>query len=533
MLTAAYEKFDGNYGRWAAIREIDAKTLSRAICVFDDYKARGVILNDCFDDTSWRLFDQTKNVGLTFSFDDNAHEDYIEWIGCDYGCFQDCVKAYITFNLGKIALSTLRELSKALTALANMTGAEAAAPKEYVNHITEFLQIIPGACEERDYIIEEMEEHAVRRLNKHKGKQRRLSDFDAYLKFDEVLSRLWLTADKRQKLFYFPLYFWWNLTAILPLRPTEFLLTPRDCLHENGNGENIITVRRTKLKGRADKIAYRVADDYEKKQYVISGHLAGEVHEYLNATVNMRHTKIGTLFLQQPHFNYLGISQKPTNQYYSYSCLKTCLRYFHDETDAVNIARIKFGDTRHIAMANLILSGGSPVICRELAGHSDIDISSHYYSNISNLVECATIARYRKSKSGDAEMAGTSKYPLTLPTVRSRVSGGWCGSPEMARGEISDCLKVTGEHIGDCSRCIYYFPDNQGVRIDFLDVAAGKKKVDADSQYLIRMIELVRKGLGHEEDIKAALLRLQRSSHHYGRCLFEKYSTGDNIYGKT
>jgi hypothetical protein len=99
----------------------------------------------------------------------------------------------------------------------------------------------------------------------------------------------------------------------------------------------------------------------------------------------------------------------------------------------------------------------------------------------------------------------------------------------MAGGGIADCLKSAGEHIGDCSRCIFYFPDDPGIRLGFLDAAKGKKRVDADSQYLIRMIELVRKGLGHEEDIGAALLRLQRSSHHYGRCLFEKYSAGDKI----
>jgi hypothetical protein len=38
------------------------------------------------------------------------------------------------------------------------------------------------------------------------------------------------------------------------------------------------------------------------------------------------------------------------------------------------------------------------------------------------------------------------------------------------------------------------------------------------------MIEITRKCLGHQEDIGAALLRLQRSNDHYGKCLWEKYS---------
>jgi len=240
----------------------------------------------------------------------------------------------------------------------------------------------------------------------------------------------------------------------------------------------------------------------------------------------MRQMEIDTLFLHEPHCNYIGTSQKISSKYYSYACLKTCLRYFYDEVVCDNIHRVQLGDTRHIAMANLIISGGSPVICRELAGHTDIDISSHYFSNISNLVECVTITRYRKLKGGGADIIGDSKYPLALPEARSRISDGWCDAPEVAADGISECLKVIGTqgYIGDCSRCGHYFPDEMGIRLEFLDEKTGKRKVDADSQYLIRMIELVRKGLGHEEDIGSALLRLQRSSNHYGKCLWEKYS---------
>ena len=59
----------------------------------------------------------------------------------------------------------------------------------------------------------------------------------------------------------------------------------------------------------------------------------------------------------------------------------------------------------------------------------------------------------------------------------------------------------------------------------FFDDKIGKQEVDADCHYLMRMIESVRKGLGYSEDIGAALFRLQRSSDHYGKCLWEKYES--------
>ena len=530
MLTTAYEKMDGDYGRWAVVREIDNDALRRAREIFEDHKQRGVILNDSFDDPAWRLSNQTQNVGLTLiAFEGHYHNGAMEWIGCDYRCYQDCVKAYIAFHLGEMILSSLQELSRMFIALAGKTGEEAvAAADDYINHIVGLLQIIPGGGAERDYVIEALEERLEQNVNRRKGKQRRLADFNTYLKFDEILIGFWKTADRKQKLFYFPLYFWWTLTAILPLRPMEFLLTPRDCLETGENGENILTVRRTKLKGGFEKIAYRIADDYERKKYTIPDSLTGELRAYLKATENMRRTEIGTLFSQQPHFNYMGISHKPSSKYYSYACLTTCLRYFYSEAIEdrhADVARVRLGDTRHIAMANLIISGGSPVICRDLAGHADIDIGSHYFSNISNLVECVTLARYRKAKGGGADISGEPKYPLTLPEVRSRVSGGWCGAPAVAVGDITECMKIAGDHgqIGDCAHCGHYWPDDPGVRVAFFDTKAGRQHLDADAQYLMRMIELVRKGLGYEEDIGSALLRLQRSSNHYGNCLWEKY----------
>lgn len=528
-MLAIREETSGNYERSIIVREIDYENMCRAKELFQDYKNRGVIMNNSFGDPEWTLSDQSKNVGLTLlAFEGSGSKRAMEWIGCDYRCYQDCAKAYIAFQLGIIGLSSLQGLSRAFNRLAAMNSQEAAANSDYPHHIMTLLQIIPGGSEERDYVIEELEERVSRNAWKRtKGKQRQLADFKAYLQFHEVLSDFWKIAGEKQKLFYFPLYFWWNLTAILPLRPMEFLLTPRACLDIGSDGD-ILTVRRTKLKGGRVKIGYRIAQDYESKEYVINEKLAEELQQYIEATHEMEPTELDTLFLQKPHFDYLNAPQRPSSRYYTYAYLNTCLHTFYREVaepGGHDIARIHLGDTRHLAMTNLIISGGSPVICRELAGHSDVDISAHYYSNISNLVECVTLERYRKQKGGKADLIGALKYPLSAPTAMRRVGGGYCGAPSVANGDIGECLKVLGKqgHIGECGCCGHYRPDKQGVRLEFYDENGGKRQVDAESRYLIQMIELVRKGIGNTEDIGSAILRLQRSSDHYGKCLWEKY----------
>jgi hypothetical protein len=164
-----------------------------------------------------------------------------------------------------------------------------------------------------------------------------------------------------------------------------------------------------------------------------------------------------------------------------------------------------------------------------LAGHANIDISSHYYANISNLVECLTLERFRKTnktKSTGAMLGGSSKYSLSIPSVTRKVGGGLCTSEVYNTGSVEDCLKISGRdgHIGDCRRCVWYLPDNPGVMLEFNNDKAAREQLGADSRYLIRMIELVRKGLGNEEDISAALLRIQHSGNHYSKCLWEKYT---------
>ena len=64
------------------------------------------------------------------------------------------------------------------------------------------------------------------------------------------------------------------------------------------------------------------------------------------------------------------------------------------------IQRLHLGDTRHLALINIIADGGTPVLAMMLAGHDDINMASHYYSNITSLIECRTYAQYRKEKHG-------------------------------------------------------------------------------------------------------------------------------------
>ncbi|MGL6201548.1 MAG: hypothetical protein ACRC3H_21735 [Lachnospiraceae bacterium] len=528
MLVAANEALDGNYSRYLMVNELDEENLNKAKNIFERYRKEKILLNERFSDAVWEINDEKRTVKLRFDFSETAYyASGREWMGCSFSCFRDSAKAYIAFQLGTLGMDSLCSITNTFRKLAESDAGQVAACKENVRHAADFLKMLPQSTQLRDTVLESLEES----LSDHyqtrtMTKQRRLADFQAYFRFHDELEKYWRVAGEKEKLFFFPIYLWWNLTAVLPLRPTEFLLTPRDCLEER-DGESWITIRRTRLKGGTEKVAYRIEKDYERKSYPIQMKLADEIRQYRKWTMGLRQSEIHTLFCPETHCHSgFGLSGKQ-EAYYTYVNLLGCLRLFYKEVlKDTDISVIQLGDTRHIAMMNLIISGGSPVICKELAGHADIDISSHYYSNMATLVECATFEMFRRNKQvNKVSASGSREYDIQPVTGMVRLEDGWCRSELMRDRKVSDCLENVNEHgeIGECHDCRFYRPDTQGMHFQFWDVKKGKRQVQADSWYLMHMVELVRKGAGYEEDIKSALMRLQSSCNHYRGCLLKEY----------
>ena len=185
---------------------------------------------------------------------------------------------------------------------------------------------------------------------------------------------------------------------------------------------------------------------------------------------------------------------------------------------------VHLGDTRHIAMMNLIITGGSPSLCMELAGHSNIDISSHYYTNMAELVECSTYELYRKSKKGaSARIYGKNIYSIEPISELTQIPDGWCSSPKRRMEKVDDCILAVNPlgEIGDCKSCQFFRSDRQGQHFDFYDAEQSKQKVSADSWFFMYMVEAVRQGIGCNENIHQAMLRLQQSCDHYRKCLWK------------
>lgn len=528
MVIAANQIPELGYSRYLSINSIDDESLKRAENIFSYYKEHGVIQTGTFGGDEWELCDERNRVRLCFRLSDELfYRNAESWAGCTSDCYRDAAKAYVLFQMGMLSLHSLRNVTNTLRQLGESGFDQAVAVRKNAGHAAVFLQLIPGYSTERDAVIESLEENNSV-SDRKKGRSRELADFKSYFRFHDELDRFWVSAAEPAKLFYFPMFLWWNLTAILPLRPTEFLMMPRDCLACSGD-ENFITVRRTRLKGGNSRITYSIDGDFEKKLYPVSWKLAKEIKWYQDLTNGMHPSPIGALFRREASSYYEKWDKRAAITLpYGYMNLSFALKVFYREalSERNDISMIHLGDTRHIAMMNLIISGVSPTVCMELAGHEDIDVSSNYYANMANLVECATYEMYRKGKKGSQMLVqGQREYQFVQPDGLTRVKDGWCRSSRRKGLGVEDCISAVNSlgEMGDCKCCRYFMADMQGVHLDFYDAAKGRENVDADSWFLMHMIEAVRQGIGLQEDIKSAMLRLQQSCMHYRDCLIKSY----------
>lgn len=502
QMVAELQDFEG-YTKVFRFRELDDETKVKAEQRFLEYAARGVIEEGAFHDGEWLVSDEVKRRRIRFT---PSKGGIREWTGCTENCYCDYVRAYAAMLLGCMNVGTIAEISKSLLRLGGCSFEEACMWDVYTLHALQFLGMIPGSPGCIGLVMEKIEEN--RTLDGWRHNPRKLAGFRYYLRFGRYVNDFWNTAGSADREYFFPVYLWWNLTSILPLRATEFLLLPKDCIR-NDDGKWILTIRRTRLKKGLRKVGYTIDSDYERCDYEVPGWMAEEILLYKEScTENEAHT-LDTLFVPA--------RQTPLG-YMTYDQMRRRLMEFREAATGRADYPVNLGDTRHLAMISLILSGGSPVVCRELAGHESFDISSNYYANLSTVVESIVYEKHRERR-GEISLEGTLKLRIPGNGKMTAVDGGFCDYPGIEDGDISECMKSFRRdgRFGDCRYCLHFYPEKDGLRVTMRE--DFRNKVDEDGVFLMEMIEQVRRGNGAQEDIMSALLRLQNSSAVYSKVL--------------
>lgn len=205
---------------------------------------------------------------------------------------------------------------------------------------------------------------------------------------------------------YFPIYLWWNLTNIIPMRINEFCIISKDAL-KKVKDEYVLELPRTKQK-----------NDLTVKldEILISEEIAIEILKYQELTNDIKQSN--TLLNYWATFKPLSTKDyltKKTNfkDYFTYHDFCSILSDFNNnivkdkynftfleelnselsditqiEVDNNSISRkIRPNDTRHFAFLNLMLQGHHPSEIAQIGGHKSIQSQYAYHRHLEHWVD--------------------------------------------------------------------------------------------------------------------------------------------------
>lgn len=507
---------------------------------FQKYHDKGTILTSSIAEMVWKTTDQKGTYTLDYGYRSDELVESAARVGKSAVSFWKDLKAYCVLMIGSCSFDFLRTFIKYCVdeTLRSDFFTCCSTPSTILQggpllSYSEFLRAIDGVPDDYIQLCNDTytDCSTAKKLAGHDKQPVTLNEFRSYFLLSDLLNEYWegnLDDGTAWKQYFYPFYLFWTVTTILPLRVTEFCVTPRDCISIK-DGRYYLTIRRSRLKGssHADpKIrGYTLRDDYNLHTYEISSQIYMLIKQYQTITEGYQHPH-DTLF-SVDHLISLQLGSLRTrnrDKVFASRDLGDIIDDFYEHvvkgiyrlkvvTDTELIRRAYDEDggyemqdeeimmplakhTRHLAMVNLIMRGCNPMLIKEFAGHEKIQTSEGYFSNIVKTVRCTTRTYYEKSKKKRAftetdakDVLYKQKYdPLSILNETSShvtyVDGGICDSEAVAANRASDCVVCGGE----CPRCGHFTPDDKNLP----EYREGTKKLEKETEeelaYLRRYI---------------------------------------------
>lgn len=444
--------------------------------VFQKLHADGKIYS-AFEAACWICSSDIKKFQVDFSYDEFAYKSHIgKETGIVRSLMTDMLKCYAIYICGEFIFRTIALKIISIKTFLTQFGDPAYKIQDQERiAIIDFLQFI-GTPEHQIYQMIGQ----VPCIRGVRPKQRELSHLINYMAVENELTDMYSSCSfsENEFIYWFPIYFWAKVTFILPLRATEMLVTPYNCISYNQGGKIYLSVRRTQLKKGKRTVCYDVEKDYkiftyqipdsdvvkniEKYQKLTAGHERRFLFDYSKYAVNE--------ILSLRTFNLLLSEFVRThlvgNHKYDYSRFAAGIQEFD---------LISAGDSRPIAMSNLFYQDTGADICRQLADHTNINVSAGYYTNVGNTVLASSIMHLQRMWNQERKSLARGKTNA-LEVHQS------CASPKqpLKTGNIEDCMREG--QLEECFGCRYYMPSSEELE---KEIKNRKRKLDAASRELI------------------------------------------------
>lgn len=377
------------------------------------------------------------------------------------------------------------------------------------------LRLVFGAVEILEYmgisIPEEYNDILYDKEEKYDtdSKTRTLPSFKSIFEFGDLMGKFISTKNEEDFIKYGPVILWWLICNRVPLRPTEFTLTPKDCVYEHDN-KYYLRLKRNVGKGegsrklvstskpintyevdvvRIDKSLFDCVNQYNElmdKKYPIRSEYLLDKRAYTDSFG-------GSPILNKEMFTSNNLKNSIYSFYENIICgrykRETCTRLEKKEDEKLKIEKRKFRnhielispyDLRHVAIINLIMLGAEPMTVMRMARHKNMSVTMGYFDHTYEYGKSyiMTYAGYLKDlKENAVEKLATDesvnpndlikeRHPnsalMTWNSIKNensqktnyrKVDGGICKYLEL---DMKPCYLVEGNHY----KCPYFVSDN-------------------------------------------------------------------------
>ncbi|ENY99820.1 hypothetical protein HMPREF1092_02956 [Clostridium thermobutyricum] len=211
---------------------------------------------------------------------------------------------------------------------------------------------------------------------------REIPDFKSILFFEYVFKQFLEKASYEARMEYFPLILWWQVTSVIPTRTSELIDIKKEYFYKK-NGDFYLKIPTKKEFSYIKKIKKTL----KLREFKITNNIGILIEEYLN---NKNYK--GNYLISKDINNKYGKFKIYTERFETYQLRKMLENFyenvvFRELKEEYKIKKMKLGDTRHLAIMNLILQEVDPYIVKEMCGHRDINAHLHYINHAKTYAE--------------------------------------------------------------------------------------------------------------------------------------------------
>lgn len=463
-----------------------------------------------FDDDAWIGSSGIKTFVLDFHIKELAYVQHMKVkLNFTASQIEDMLKCYALSLCGELIFRTIQE-----SILEIKRFLETYNGKSF--HTTLRGQL--SVCEFLDFIgvsQAEIEKYGFYINNKDSlPEPRELKSLINYLVISDIIQKMYSNPHLSSAEFirWFPVYFWSQVTFIVPLRATEMLVTPFDCIRREGD-KVFLRINRTKLKKKRHIVHYDPEKDYRLFEYEIPDtDVVKNIEKYMQMTQDQPRR-----FLFQYHvyaineiFSLQSVSGLLDIFVDTYVAGNTNYRYAKFACGIEEFDHVNPGDSRVIAISNMLYQDAGLDICRQLADHENLKTTYGYAENVAQTIWASSVMSLQKKINLDREElereAVSAKNKLR---VEDNEPGCTSLFQPKITGNITDCIKEGHIDMNDCFGCRYDQSSESQIQ---QELEEREKNLVESSRMLF---EMLRKKSADSRDLDKIFLDIQTRATRY------------------